>query len=288
MFFGDIFGRPGREAIAKILPKWKRRFAPDFIIANADNLAHGKSVTGRSLNDILNAGVDFLTSGNHIWEKKEAWKLLEDKNLPIIRPANYPPGLPGDGWRVVKVGRKKILIIALLGRIFMHVNPDDPFRKADEILTQYFIANNPEFSRPSAELANKSRIKREKMDAIIIDWHAEVSSEKQVLGWYLDGRVSAVLGTHTHIQTADERVLPGGTALISDVGFVGPRNSVIGIPPETSIELFTKQIPVPKEPAPGPVEVDAVLLEINDKTGLAKSIKRLQTVVEIKPLATRV
>lgn len=257
IFLGDIVGQPGREAIKQILPKWKKKYQPDLIIANGENIAHGTGITKKTLDQILKAGVDLVTSGDHTWKQKEISALLEDKTIPLIRPANFPPNLPGQGYRLIELRTKKILVINLIGRVFMRQQYDDPLRKADQILEQ----------------------NEEKADIIIVDWHAEATAEKACLGWYLDGRVSAVLGTHTHIPTADERILPKGTAYISDVGMVGVMDSILGRNKESSIKRFLTQTNIHLEVAEGPVEVNAVLLEISNKAKV-KKIKRIREIVQ--------
>jgi metallophosphoesterase (TIGR00282 family) len=256
LFFGDIIGQPGRQAVKKILPQWQKKYQPDLVIANGENLAHGRGTTEKSLKEILAAGVDLVTNGDHAWDQKEAKRLLMDKEMPLIRPANFPPGLPGQGYRLIEVRTKKILVINLIGRVFMHQDYDCPFRKADEILEE----------------------KGEEADIIVVDWHAEASSEKICLGWYLDGRVSAVLGTHTHIPTADARLLPQGTAYISDTGMVGPRDSSLGANKELAIESFLKQTKFEYEIAQGPVEINAVLVEA-DQSNKVKKIEPLREIV---------
>lgn len=264
LFFGDIIGQPGREAIKKILPQWKEKYSPDLILANGENLAHGLGITEKSLNEVLAAGIDLVTSGNHVFDKIEAINLLENKDIPLLRPANYPPSVPGRGERIVEIGVKKILVINLNGRLFFKESLDCPFRKVDEILEEY---------------------QDEKINATLVDFHAEATSEKKAMGYYLDGRVTAVLGTHTHIPTADAEILPSGTAYISDVGMVGPMNSVIGIDKELAIKGYLTQIPPGKgekgKLAEGPVEVNAVLIEIDDKTNLSKKIERIEQIVEL-------
>lgn len=258
LFFGDIVGRPGREAIKKIVPLWKDKYQPDIIIANGENMAHGSGITRNCIEEILEAGIDIVTSGDHTWKKKEVIALLEDSKIPLIRPANFPSGLPGKGYRLIEVRTKKILVINLIGRVFMTQQYDDPFRKADKIL----------------------KAKSEEADIIIVDWHAEATAEKVCLGWYLDGRVTAVLGTHTHIPTADERVLPDGTAYISDVGMVGVKDSSLGRRKEDAIKRYLTQGNIKLEVAEGPVEVDAVLIETGRKRK-AKKIERLKEIVDL-------
>tara|TARA_Y100000031_G_scaffold70831_2_gene78537 strand:+ start:13736 stop:14512 length:777 start_codon:yes stop_codon:yes gene_type:complete len=255
LFFGDIVGQPGREAIKQILPQWQKKYQPDLVMANGENMAHGSGITRKTLEEILKAGIDLVTSGDHTWKQKGINALLEDKDLPLIRPANFPPHLPGQGYYLIELRTKKVLVINLIGRVFMQQQYDDPFRKADQILEE------------------------QQADIIIVDWHAEATAEKVCLGWYLDGRVSAVLGTHTHIPTADNRVLPQGTAYISDVGMVGPKDSSLGRDKDEAVKGFLNQTHPKLEIARGPVEVNAVLLEIGAK-GKAKKIQRLQQVVK--------
>lgn len=257
IFFGDIVGQPGRQAIKKILPLWQKKYQPDLVIANGENASHGLGITEKSLKELLESGIDLVTLGDHTWDQKETATFLENQEMPIIRPANFPPGLPGQGYRLVEIRTKKILVINLIGRVFMRKEYDCPFRKADQILED----------------------EAEQADIIIVDWHAEATSEKICLGWYLDGRVSAVLGTHTHIPTADARILPQGTAYISDVGMVGPIDSSLGAVKELAIEDFLKQTGLKYEVASGPVGINAVLIE-TDQTGKAKKIERLEEIVD--------
>jgi len=258
LFFGDIVGQPGRQAIKKILPQWQKKYQPDFIIANGENSAHGSGITEKCLNEILKAGIDFVTLGDHTWKQKGVNALLNDKETPLIRPANFPPNLPGQGYHLIELRTKKILVINLIGRVFMHENYDCPFRAADEIL----------------------EAQAEEADIIIVDWHAEATSEKVCMGWYLDGRVSAVLGTHTHIPTADARILPKGTAYISDIGMVGVRDSSLGRDKDAAIKMALTQIKQRLEVAEGPVEVDAALVETGEK-GKAKKIKLVQEIIAL-------
>lgn len=264
LFFGDIVGKPGRDALKKILPGLKKKYDLDLAMANGENLAHGVGVSEQALKEVLAAGVDFITSGNHIFTgAKEAVSLLENKEWPLIRPANWSSQTTGDGYRIVKIRTKKVLIINLIGRVFMHKQHDDPFKCANEILDEYHLAGGAE----------------NRVDAIIVDWHAEATSEKKAMGWFLDGRVSAVLGTHTHVPTADARILPQGTAYISDVGMVGPRDSVLGLNKEMIINGFLTQMPQKLALAEGDIEIDFIFLETDDRTGLAKKFEWKQEIV---------
>jgi hypothetical protein len=247
---GDIMGRPGRNALKAFLPALREKHAPDFVVANGENAAGGVGMTEEIGRDLL-AMVDVLTSGNHVWDKKEALSYL-DREPRLLRPANYPPVNPGRGSYVAtNAAGAALAVLSLQGRVFMEAT-DCPFRTAD------------------AEV----KALREKTPAILVDFHAEATSEKQALGWYLDGRVSAVVGTHTHVPTADERVLPGGTAYISDLGMCGGRDSVIGVERDGAIEKFLTARPTRLEPARGPLFLSAVFIEIDAASGKALSIVR--------------
>jgi len=261
LFFGDIVGKPGRKAMAKVLPELKKQLKPDLTVANAENLAHGIGVTKKTLQEGLNLGIDFYTSGNHIWGKPEVYEIFQDLEIPIIRPANYPDSSPGLGQKLLNIGTKSILVVNLNGRVFMEEQLDCPFRKIDEILKNY---------------------KDTDLSAIIVDFHAEATSEKVALGWYVDGRVSAVLCTHTHIPTCDQTILPNGTAYVSDIGMVGAKESVIGVDKDVVIERFLTQRPISFEiPDSKACVVNAVYLEIDPKTKKATKIQRIDQEVEI-------
>jgi metallophosphoesterase (TIGR00282 family) len=253
MAIGDVVGRPGREAIQEIVPGLRRQYGLDLVIANAENIAHGRGVTSETANSLLTAGVDMLTSGNHIWAQKEIYPYL-DSSLPIVRPLNYPPGVPGRGYMVIN----KVMVVNLMGRTFMS-NYDCPFRATDRLL---------------AETGNRPKV-------IVIDFHAEATSEKVALGRYLDGRVTAVLGTHTHVGTIDACILPGGTAYVTDIGMTGPIDSVIGDNAESVIKHFLTMLPhrisVQED---GRTGFNAILLNVDDDTGRAKSIERIYREVE--------
>jgi len=260
IFFGDIMGKIGRKAIIQIAPKWKKKYAPDLVVANAENLAHGKGVTKKTLQEMLDAGIDFFTSGNHVWDKKDIYEIFEDPKAPIIRPANYPPGVPGDGYRIIDVGRKKVLILNLIGRIFFREQFDCPFRIVDHILET---------------LPKDVNIK-------IVDFHVEATSEAKCLGYYLQQKVSAVLGTHTHVGTCDDEILEKATAYITQVGMVGAKHSSLGINFEPVIKTLMTQLPAEHQlPEKGLAEINAIYLEI-DNNGKAKKIKKLYEEIEIK------
>ena len=250
LFLGDVIGRPGRRAMDKFLPVLVKKYAPSLIVANGENAAGGAGVT-EEIGKELFLHVDILTSGNHIWDKKDALPYLEREHR-LLRPANYPPGSPGRFSYVYQHSDgTKAAVLNLQGRVFMEPL-DCPFRRADEEV---------------AALAAQTPI-------IIVDFHAEATSEKQALGWYLDGRVSAVVGTHTHVPTADERILPKGTAYITDVGMVGGYNAVIGIAREQALQRFLTSRPQRFEPSKDGLFLSGVYLEIDRKTGRAVRIVR--------------
>jgi metallophosphoesterase (TIGR00282 family) len=252
LMIGDVFGESGRAAVARLLPGLRRQHAADLVVANVENAAGGFGVTPAYARAFLDQGVDVMTSGNHIWDKKEIVEYIAKENL-LLRPANYPAGTPGVGWVTVKAGPHRVAVLNLMGRVFM--NPIDcPFRTADAIL--------PELRRETS--------------IILVDMHAEATSESVAMGWYLDGRVSAVVGTHRHVQTADERVLPGGTAYITDLGLTGPTDGVIGVDRDTIIQRFLTQMPARFEPAKGPAALHGVIITVDPESGRASSIHRLQ------------
>lgn len=254
LFIGDVVGGPGRAAVRALLPGLKKDLAPDIVIANAENSAGGLGVTKETASELLDCGVDVLTLGNHVFAKKDVYSFLDDEPR-ILRPANYPAGCPGRGWSVFKdsCGRR-VGVVNLGGRVFMNEYLDDPFRTADRILK---------------EVSAQTQL-------IIVDFHAEVTSEKGAMAWYLDGRATAMLGTHTHVMTADERVLPGGTASISDVGMTGPEDSVLGMRKELIIQRFLSQMPNKFEVADGPSVLSAVVVEADPATGRASGIRRIR------------
>lgn len=250
---GDIVGKLGRRAVQRLLPGLRQEYGLNFVIANAENAAGGKGLTLATAEELLRSGVDVLTSGNHIWAQKEIIPHL-DEELPILRPLNYPPGAPGRGyWR-----KGQVLVINAMGRTFM-ADLDCPFRGMDEVLGEW--RNGPL--------------------VIIVDFHAEATSEKNALGRYLDGRVSAVLGTHTHVGTVDARILPKGTAYITDVGMVGPLNSVIGDDADLVIQRFLTQMPHRLAVGKGRVLFNSVLVEIEECTGKAVRILRVDRELDL-------
>jgi metallophosphoesterase (TIGR00282 family) len=259
LFLGDVFGKPGRQAVQRLVPRLITQHRLDLVIANAENVAAGVGVTPDLADELLAAEVDLLTSGNHIWSKREIVPYLDRPGSRLLRPANYPPGAPGRGRAVATTpDGRKLGVINLEGRVFMKTL-DDPFRVALE------------------ELA---ALRKEGCTCILVDMHCEATSEKNAMGWFLDGKVSAVLGTHTHVQTADQRVLPGGTAFITDVGMCGPWESIIGVKKELVLERFTTQRPMAFEPAKREVHLQGAILDIDEATGKARSIARVQERLE--------
>jgi metallophosphoesterase (TIGR00282 family) len=249
---GDVIGKPGRQALDIFLPQIKQEYRVDLTIVNAENSAHGIGVTPETAEELLKAGANVLTSGNHVWAHKTILPCL-DSEMPLIRPLNYPPGVPGKGYIVIK----GVLVVNLIGRTFMD-NYDSPFRTMDALL---------------AQMENKPKI-------IIIDFHAEATSEKVALGRYFDGRVSAVLGTHTHVGTIDAMILNGGTAYVTDIGMTGPVDSVIGDDPENVLKRFLTQLPHRLSAGSGKSVVNAILVTVDESTGKATSIERIQRETE--------
>ena len=268
LFIGDVIGRPGRVAVGIALPELKKQYKPQLVIANGENLAGGLGITEETAEELFSYGVDILTTGNHVWDRKEILEYI-DLDDRILRPANYPEGVPGKGYVVLDAKRESaaltpgspaqypVAVFNLSGRIFM-APLDDPFVAAKDIVLKL----------------------REETNVIILDFHAEATSEKIAMGWYLDGEVSAVIGTHTHVQTADETILPEHTAYITDVGMTGPINSVIGVKKELIIQRFLTQMPTRFDVAKGDVIVAGVIVDIDPVTGKAMSIERLRKIVK--------
>jgi 2',3'-cyclic-nucleotide 2'-phosphodiesterase len=257
LFIGDIFGRPGRTIVKDRLPTLRKQHAPDLVIANCENAAAGFGITPPLADELFDLGIDVMTTGNHVWDKREIidYFQMADGNphspaRRLLRPANFSPNLPGWGVYEGEKNGTRYAVVNLQGRVFMG-SSDDPFRYADQLLGQI-----------------KSKI-------VFVDFHAEASSEKIAFGWYLDGRVTAVVGTHTHVPTADETVLPKGTAYITDVGMTGPYDSVIGVKKELVIEKFLSGMPARFEPANGDIRLCAVVVECDERSGRATCIERL-------------
>ncbi len=253
LFVGDVVGRPGREAVHALLPALRAELRVDLVIVNGENAAGGAGLTAALANELRTAGADVVTNGNHVWDQRAFLADIDQLDF-AVRPLNLPPGNPGRGW-VIRGG---VLVVNAIGRVFMAAY-DDPFRALDALLDEL------------GESAPRVRI---------LDWHAEATSEKVAMGWHLDGRFSAVLGSHTHVPTADARVLPGGTAFVSDTGMVGPRDSVLGVRTDIILDRFRTMIPKRFEVADGPAVFNSVLVDVDETTGRARSIERMDRVFE--------
>jgi len=265
LFIGDIFGRPGREIARQAVPALIERESLDFVVANVENAAAGFGITGDIAETILSYGVDVMTTGNHVWDKKEVLEYFPG-HPKLLRPANFPAGAPGRGRYLgqTRTG-EPIGVVNVMGRIFMQPL-DDPF----------------------AVVLQEIEALRAKTRVILVDFHAEATSEKIAMGWHLDGRATAVLGTHTHVQTADERILPKGTACLTDAGMTGPHDSIIGVTVEAALGRFLNGLPSKFEPANGPGRLNAVIITADQATGRATAIQRLNlSAAEVDALAVR-
>ncbi len=253
---GDVLGKSGRQVILKNIEKLRTGLRADCVIVNGENAAHGFGITEKICNGFYDVGVDVITTGNHVWDQREIMNYI-DSDPRLLRPINYPQGTPGAGFGIYDVNKnKKILVINLLGRLFMD-SLDDPFKAADKLLNKYKLGRD--------------------VDAIIIDMHAETTSEKMAMAHFCDGRSSIVVGTHTHIPTADTQILIGGTAYQTDLGMCGDYNSVIGMDKETAVARFTKKVPMSRlEPMGGDASLCGIFVETFDSTGLAKSIEPIR------------
>lgn len=249
---GDVCGRPGRDMLREQLPRLKRQHDIDLTIVNGENAAAGFGITRSVFEEIVAAGADVVTLGNHTFDKREVTLLL-DEEPRLLRPLNYPPGAPGQGHCTVPIGGRRVLVANAMGRVFLPMTLDCPFRGVDRLLE---------------ESAGR-------YDLFFLDFHAEATSEKEAMGWYLDGRAAAVVGTHTHIQTADDRVLPGGTAYLTDVGMTGPAESVLGMDKQAVIGKFLSQMPARFEVAEGKRQISAVVVATDPESGLATEVQRI-------------
>jgi hypothetical protein len=256
LFIGDIVGRPGRNAVKNFLPELIKRHSVDFVIANGENLAGGSGMTYDTYKEMIGAGIDLFTTGNHIWKNKDMIPHLDDPDIMVLRPVNYPKGVPGRGMKVLEKNGKKLLVVNLQGRVFMADDVNEPFS-----LMKKYADDNKDLP-------------------ILVDFHAEATSEKVALANFLDGKVSAVVGTHTHVQTADERIFPAGTGYITDVGMVGPLDSILGVEKEIIIEKFLTQLPVSHKVAKGEVEFGATVLTIEKKSRKTIKILRVREIIK--------
>ena len=252
LFLGDIVGEPGRTAVIERLPELKEKYTLDFIVVNGENAAAGRGITGKITIDLLRAGVSVITTGDHIWDQKDIFAFL-DLEPRLLRPLNYPPGAPGNGTIVLETSKGKIGVINVQARTFMQPILENPFRAVEAAVTKM----------------------REETVNIIVDVHGETTSEKIAMGRFLDGKVSAVLGTHTHVQTADEQIFPGGTAFMCDAGMCGPINSILGRAVDPIVNRFVSNLPAPFPVAAGEVRLRGALIEIDETIGRATRITRL-------------
>lgn len=252
LFIGDVVGSPGRQGLREAMPALRERHSPDLVIVNGENSAGGVGITERTARDLFESGADAITSGNHIYRHREAYEFIEREER-LVRPANYPQANPGRGHTVVEAAGMRVRVVNLSGAVGLQV-ARSPFDTVDSILSHH------------------------EQDAVIVDFHAEVSSEKVAMGWHLDGRVAAVFGTHTHVPTADGRVLPGGTAFISDVGMTGPRTSVLGVKPEQALRALITHMPTRFETATEDVWVMGAVVDVNER-GLADSFEQVMVPV---------
>lgn len=252
LFIGDIVGSPGREMLKEYLPKLKEKYRPTITIINGENSASGRGITEKIYRGFLEQGVQAITMGNHTWDNKDIFDFINDAKY-IIRPANFPEGTPGKGLVFLKVNALEVAVINIQGRTYLPAI-DDPFKKVDELIQEA----------------------KKRTPIIFVDFHAEVTSEKLAMGWYLNGRVSAVVGTHTHVQTADNRIFPGGTAYITDVGMTGIYDGILGVDRDIIIKRFLTALPARFEfPNDGRTQLGGVLIDIDEKTGRAKKIERI-------------
>ncbi|MCQ6265867.1 TIGR00282 family metallophosphoesterase [Fictibacillus sp. WQ 8-8] len=251
LFVGDVVGSPGRKMIDTYLPKLKRKYQPLITIVNGENAAHGRGITGKIVKGIFEAGAQAITLGNHAWDNREIFEII-DTTPQLVRPANFPVGTPGNGSALIKMNQLEIGIINLQGRTFLPPL-DCPFEKAEQLVEEL----------------------RKRTPIIFVDFHAEATSEKQAMGWFLDGKVTAVVGTHTHVQTADQRILPQGTAYLTDVGMTGPYDGILGMDREAVLKKFLTSLPVRFEVSSGREQLSGVLIECDPATGKAKTIKTI-------------
>ncbi|MCA1030147.1 TIGR00282 family metallophosphoesterase [Bacillus timonensis] len=251
LFIGDVVGSPGRDMVSEYLPKIKSKFHPHITIINGENAAGGKGITEKIYRNFLSSGAQAVTLGNHTWDNREIFEFIDSAKY-LVRPGNYPDDTPGKGIVYCNYNGLEVAIINIQGRTFLP-SIDCPFNKVDELIMEA----------------------KKKTSIIFVDFHAEATSEKQAMGWYLDGRVTAVVGTHTHVQTADNRILPNGTAYITDVGMTGPYDGILGVERSAVIKRFKTSLPVRFEVTSGRTQLNAVLIDVNDKTGKAEAIKRV-------------
>ena len=253
LFIGDINGRPGRRAVREFLPELKAEYQPDLVIANGENMASGFGLTPDTYQEVMDYGIDCMTTGNHVWDKADIIPILETKSEPLLRPANFPSKDPGRGYDDIMVGKERIRVVNLMGQVFMKQRTTSPFEKIDEILAD-----------PSCP------------KVVFIDFHAETTSEKIAFAYYVDGRASMAVGTHTHVQTNDARILAGGTAALTDAGMTGPRDGVIGVDKDIIIKSYLTSMPWKGEVASGAIILSGLVVDIDPETGKATSIELIK------------
>lgn len=259
LVIGDVVGRPGRQAVTTILPTLRKELKPDHVIINVENMAHGNGISPETWREASAWQADVYTTGDHAWDNEKGVSLLDDPALPIVRPANYPAGVPGRGWHLFNSGAYQIGVVNLQGQVFFKNHPGSPFTMIDQLL--------------SGELADA--------DVVLIDFQAEATSEKRALGWHVDGRVAAMWGTHTHVPTADAHILPQGTGYISDIGMAGLHHSVIGADPANSLKHFRTQLKVKLTyDGDGPLEVGGVVIDVDPASGRTTAIELARRVIE--------
>lgn len=257
--FGDVSGRVGRASVTQALPDLRKQYQPDAIIINVENMAHGFGVSLETMQEALTWQADVYTTGDHAWDNEQATQILEDKAIPIVRPANYPDGVPGRGYHIFSSGAYQVAVINLQGQVFFKNQPRSPFEVIDELL------KIPEVAAAHIKL---------------VDFQAEATSEKRALAWYADGKISALWGTHTHVPTADAQILPNGTGYISDLGMCGAYHSIIGMAPEGPLKMFKTQLKTKfAPPEEGPGEIGGVFLEIDPKSGQTIRIEHIRQIV---------
>ena len=253
LMIGDVVGRPGREAVRALLPGLKKEFLPDHVIINVENMAHGAGISPDTMREALAWEADTYTTGDHAWDNERGNEVLENQNIPIVRPANYPAGVPGRGYHVFSSGAWRVAVINLQGQVFFKNHPYNPFFALDDLLRSKDIAD---------------------AHIVFVDLQAEATSEKKAFGWYADGRVAAVIGTHTHVPTADAQILPQGTGYITDIGMTGSHHSVIGADRDSAVKHFTTQLKIKRTyDDAGPSELGGVVVDVDPQTGKAEHIE---------------
>lgn len=258
LVMGDVVGRPGREAVTRALPDLRRDFTPDHVIINIENIAHGNGISPDTWTEALSWHADVYTTGDHAWDNETGWPILNDPNAPLVRPANYPAGVPGRGWQVFSSGAYRVAVINVQGQVFFKNHPLSPFATIDHLWGQPDIAG---------------------VDVVLIDFQAEATSEKRALGWHVDGRASALWGTHTHVPTADAQILPEGTGYISDIGMAGLHHSIIGADRETSLKHFRTQLKVKQTyDSGGPLELGGAIIDVDPTTGKTTHIELVRRI----------